>query len=290
MAPVRHDISRTSSIASMSSDDIPNIDVEGLCGSAKRTRKRFTNLQLMMLEQLFHRTSHPTRDEREALAAEVGMESKSVTIWFQNRRQTERRATLHNATSSANAARVPVPTSSVPFPIQTPSTTRRRVSSIPSSSSSYFAPETPFNRRPSLDHVASRSELRTAPPRTPSRRHDPSKSLWDNMPSSPLAPPSPPAREYVEFGKNKRTRTLEWACAAARLADKEKGRAKMSKVEDGDETEEEDPQEAITPMGSLTGIDPSWEKKKESQNQDATVNDDVMTAALVLCGLGRRPT
>lgn len=64
----------------------------------------------------------------------------------------------------------------------------------------------------------------------------------------------------------------------------------MSKVEDGDETEEEDPQEAITPMGSLTGIDPLWEKKKESQNQDATVNDDVMTAALVLCGLGRRST
>lgn len=44
------------------------------------------------------------------------------------------------------------------------------------------------------------------------------------MPSSPLAPPSPPPREYVEFGKKKSsTKTLEWACAAARLVNKEGG-------------------------------------------------------------------
>lgn len=76
---------------------------------------------------------------------------------------------------------------------------------------------------PSLDRVASRSELRVAAPRTPSRRHNPSGAIWENMPSSPLAPPvSPPPREFIDFGKNTRTmRTLEWACAAARVAEKD---------------------------------------------------------------------
>lgn len=55
-------LSRTSSVASISSDD-----------AARRTRKRFTSVQLMMLEQLFHQTSHPTREEREAVAQAAGM-------------------------------------------------------------------------------------------------------------------------------------------------------------------------------------------------------------------------
>lgn len=94
-----------------------------------------------------------------------------------------------------------------------------------SSSSSAFAPAAP---RPSLDRVASRSELRAAAPRTPSRRPaapapDGGPPIWDAMLSSPLAPPiSPPAREFIDFGNNAKTRrTLEWACAAARVADKD---------------------------------------------------------------------
>lgn len=86
------------------------------------------------------------------------------------------------------------------------------------------------NSCPSLDRVASRSELRVAPPRTPSRRHNPSGAIWENMPSSPLAPPvSPPSREFIDFGKNTRTRrTLEWACAAARVAEKDGHSSEMN--------------------------------------------------------------
>ncbi|KAF8664616.1 hypothetical protein AX16_000715 [Volvariella volvacea WC 439] len=40
---------------------------------SRRTRKRFTNAQLTMLESLFHRNSHPSREEREAVAAAGGM-------------------------------------------------------------------------------------------------------------------------------------------------------------------------------------------------------------------------
>jgi hypothetical protein len=56
-------LSRTSSTASISSAD----------DTARRTRKRFSTVQLMMLEQLFRQTSHPTREEREALANTAGM-------------------------------------------------------------------------------------------------------------------------------------------------------------------------------------------------------------------------
>lgn len=87
--------------------------------------------------------------------------------------------------------------------------------------------------RPTLDRVASRTELRSSAlnPRTPSRRHNPSLPAWENMPSSPLASPpySPPSRDLTELNKNakiRRTLTLEWACEAARIEHKEKDRGR----------------------------------------------------------------
>jgi len=56
-------LSRTSSTASISSTD----------DAARCTRKRLSTVQLMLLEQLFHRASHPTREEREAFANATGM-------------------------------------------------------------------------------------------------------------------------------------------------------------------------------------------------------------------------
>ena len=40
---------------------------------SRRTRKRFTKQQLVMLEDLFHRNSHPSREEREAVAKAGGV-------------------------------------------------------------------------------------------------------------------------------------------------------------------------------------------------------------------------
>ena len=113
----------------------------------RRTRKRFSSAQLMMLEHLFHQTSHPTREQREFLAREANMcvhftriscvsvshsrvricisrrvlasvtdrhvtffglliitfqsELRSVTVWFQNKRQTERKVALQSAAGGA---------------------------------------------------------------------------------------------------------------------------------------------------------------------------------------------
>ncbi|RXW24576.1 hypothetical protein EST38_g1309 [Candolleomyces aberdarensis] len=67
-------LSRTSSAASFSSsDDI----TPSAINASRRTRKRFTNVQLTMLETLFHRNSHPSREEREAVAKAGDISSSS---------------------------------------------------------------------------------------------------------------------------------------------------------------------------------------------------------------------
>ncbi|KAG9308966.1 homeobox-domain-containing protein [Chiua virens] len=338
-------LSRTSSAASISSDD-----------TARRTRKRFSSVQLMMLEQLFHQTSHPTREERDAVAQAAGMyvyyfsisldatdartrEMKSVTIWFQNKRQTERKVALHHATNQPpdghRGVPFPLPSSSSPLlAYASPPThairphTRTLSASLSTSSLHIHTPRrkiTPPRPRPSLDRIATRSESRLPPPRTPTKPHNPRASLWDNMPSSPLAPPaSPPSRDLVEFMGS--TRTLEWACAAARLADKEGRRPcdlghahadgrHPNHEREGDETEEDD-HEAVTPEGSLGALGAArWQGGKGvtrtrprlpppefAPTSASTVmgtwtpkgdkgglqDDDMMRAALALCGLGRR--
>lgn len=304
-------LSRTSSTASAatntSSDDLYATFIsESTDATSRRTRKRFTNAQLMMLEQLFHQNSHPSREQRELVAKSANMyvaralpsnasrltrffffffrEVKSVTIWFQNKRQTERRTTLANGrtppTVMINNSRGDY--QRVPSPIHSPSM---------ASTSSASTTSTSASRRPSLDCVASRSELRAPAPRTPSRRHNPHAPLWENMPSSPLGPQfSPPARDFVEFGQDQRTRTLEWACARRRLAGKADRRARVPGLASDDEdTTDVEPDEAVTPPSTWGDGDARWPGKEQRKREGATKaverDDDTMKAALALCGL-----
>lgn len=61
-----------------------------------KSRKRVTPHQLKHLERVFASETHPSRGSREELARELGMELKSVTIWFQNKRQSIKRTILSN--------------------------------------------------------------------------------------------------------------------------------------------------------------------------------------------------
>ncbi|GAW04051.1 homeodomain transcription factor [Lentinula edodes] len=153
----------------------------------------------MMLENLFHHNSHPSRQERETVARAGSMEIKSVTVWFQNKRQMERKGSTPN--SSVRCPRHSSP-SSAPY-------------------SFVLTTGQTLTARPSLDRIASRSELPQSTPRTPTRQRDPARPIWEAMPSSPPFPmTSPSGKDYVEFGKLTQTRTLEWACARRRLAAK----------------------------------------------------------------------
>ena len=334
MAPVSASASlfRSASSSSLASSSDDPFLFETPNPTTKRTRKRFTGSQLTMLEQLFHHATHPSRDEREALARELNLydclffllfsphsgfrsfvpsphrEPKVVTIWFQNRRQNERKANLAPSTSASE------PSSSSPAVRRSPRRKPSHTSTSTSNSRSHSHSSSPYahppnkslSRRPTLETMALRSELRTAPPRTPLKRPDPSKSPWDNMPSSPLAPPpSPPEREFVQFamGRHRQARSLEWACAAARLVGKGKDRGPGDangnyNDNDDDETDEEDLHEAITPIGSLTGDGGRgvfWDARTRRTSAKATnmentkdPESELMDAALLLCGLGRK--
>jgi hypothetical protein len=86
-------LSRTSSTTSIDSSD----DAGGSTASAshsRRTRKRFSNVQLTMLEQLFHQNSHPSREEREKVAQLGGMFVHSIEI-LSSFHRASRKADLH---------------------------------------------------------------------------------------------------------------------------------------------------------------------------------------------------
>ena len=99
------------------------------------------------------------------------------------------------------------------------------------------------------------------------------------------------------------TRSLEWACAAARLVGKRSGSAAPrcdGANYDDDETDEEEVHEAVTPKASLvrdgdTGSDVFWDPRdvpaKTVMNNNEKPKDpenELMDAALLLCGLGRK--
>ena len=74
MAPIRAGLPRSESSSSLaSSSDEHVFSASNTTASSKRTRKRFTGSQLAMLEQLFHRASHPSREQRESLARELDL-------------------------------------------------------------------------------------------------------------------------------------------------------------------------------------------------------------------------
>jgi hypothetical protein len=58
-------------LAASACSDVDDLDPEPAARTAPR--KRFSDRQVSMLEDLYHRTSHPSRVAREALAAELEM-------------------------------------------------------------------------------------------------------------------------------------------------------------------------------------------------------------------------
>jgi hypothetical protein len=97
------------------------------------------------------------------------------------------------------------------------------------------------------------------------------------------------------MGMRKHTRSLEWACAAARLVGKDSAPRRDDADEDDDETDEEEAHEALTPKASLIGDaspDVFWASRSAAAKADSNKNprdpeNELMDAALLLCGLGR---
>ncbi|WRT69722.1 uncharacterized protein IL334_006712 [Kwoniella shivajii] len=89
----------------------------------KAPRKRADDSQLTILNEVFDRTAYPSTDERDSLARRLGMTSRSVQIWFQNRRRAvkvDSQSAIQRAEAAAETQimiRGPVPIISKPYPI-----------------------------------------------------------------------------------------------------------------------------------------------------------------------------
>ncbi|KAI0079620.1 hypothetical protein K474DRAFT_1705526 [Panus rudis PR-1116 ss-1] len=70
----------------------------------KKSRHRMTNVQLQQLEALYQKSTHPSREEKQALGNGHGMTARTVTVWFQNRRQLAKKAQVEAATSERQSA------------------------------------------------------------------------------------------------------------------------------------------------------------------------------------------
>ncbi|KAF9270765.1 homeobox-domain-containing protein [Marasmius fiardii PR-910] len=77
----------------------------------KKPRHRHSPAQLAALNELFDRNEHPSLDLRVSLAERLGMETKTVNAWFQNKRASSKKRTvaravpdsdLHPSTALAN--------------------------------------------------------------------------------------------------------------------------------------------------------------------------------------------
>jgi hypothetical protein len=78
MAPISANLFRSESSSSLGSSSDERLFNVPNPTTTKRSRKRFTGTQLTMLEHLFHRTSHPSREERESLARELDLYVRST--------------------------------------------------------------------------------------------------------------------------------------------------------------------------------------------------------------------
>ncbi|KAF9245799.1 hypothetical protein BU15DRAFT_40532 [Melanogaster broomeanus] len=246
MTPLERTVS-SSSTASTTSLSYPNAP-EHLAGSSVSyvpyVRRRNTPVQLEALQQSFEITPHPTREQRQALANQLGMELKSVTNWFQNRRQTTRRKSLswneNKFTKTRHSLRRHGPKDSLK-----PGRNRSAVS---------------------LDCIAALSERTPLTPRKSNVKEETTHSppeLWKHMLSSPTVPQSSPGLEEARMAilpsRAKTFRSLEWACLKARrekwvddVADELPTLPALERSGDTDDagTETED-EEVITPESSV---------------------------------------
>lgn len=138
------------------------------------------------------------------------------------------------------------------------------------------------------------------------------------MPSSPVqsdaSPPASPRARFdsMDFLVGQSKKTLEWACAAARLAertpqepaDRRHASADFSGSDAGSATEsasDDGPHDAVTPASSQSSMEwvsmpvqpgamQRWGHQKVSEGMEdlRLEEEDVMHAAWALCGLSRR--
>ncbi|OJA19577.1 putative protein 13 [Rhizopogon vesiculosus] len=83
---VKENLSSTPSLnASQPSPEVRSKDL------SSRKRNRMSSAQLARLESLFQKETHPSKEKKRELADEIGVSYRTLTVWFQNKRQVVKR-------------------------------------------------------------------------------------------------------------------------------------------------------------------------------------------------------
>ncbi|KAG2138701.1 uncharacterized protein EDB93DRAFT_713678 [Suillus bovinus] len=82
--------------------------------SAKKPRHRHSPNQLAALNELYEKNEHPSLDDRTELAEKLGMETKTVNAWFQNKRASTKKRNKPTTSASTDAPPPKTPSSTLP--------------------------------------------------------------------------------------------------------------------------------------------------------------------------------
>ncbi|KAI0095083.1 homeobox domain-containing protein [Irpex rosettiformis] len=202
----------------------------------KKPRHRMTDKQLERLEALYQEDTHPTRERKQALGDDVGMDTRTVTVWFQNRRQlAKKQSSIVNSTQPMS---------------------RQPLSAVPQHANKH-------SRQSSVSSFSQLSFSDRVTPQPYSVSRQVKRELWEYLPSTPpslptsaatSAMPSPLSKKfkrslevYPELDKEnanrKRKPVLEWACA--RMVKRQRLQPTENIDDCGDETEDEDLEDTL---------------------------------------------
>ncbi|KAG2156629.1 uncharacterized protein EDB93DRAFT_1310751 [Suillus bovinus] len=191
------------------SQPLPEVQIDSL-----RKRHRMSPTQLMHLESLYQKDTHPSRHRKNQLAEELGVDLKTVTIWFQNKRQFAKRSQPSAPGCSPLQIRNAVSQTQDHQPVILPSVCSEKSRTTPFPQEQ----ESDVNGLPKILPQALH-EKDQARPTVASKTS--TQELWQHLPSSPTAPSLDPdrgsevlsaTRDEQDARHSKRGLTLEWAC------------------------------------------------------------------------------
>ena len=174
---------------------------------------------------------------------------KFVTVWFQNRRQSDKRKAW---TKKDRAKKKENSCQQIDAGLLKPTISLDRIASR------MERVQRPLHQNKPRAVLSPQKPRNVEEPQTPSRSKP--NTLWAHMPSSPPEAPSSPSAELVNVPcLVKSGRSLEWACAKARLGSKHRLRDKTRPVK----------RHAPTPCKLLARPEQELEIDTDDEDQDA---------------------
>ncbi|KAM6498623.1 homeodomain transcription factor [Amanita muscaria] len=158
--------------------------------SQKKPRHRHTPAQLAALNELFEKSEHPALEQRISLAERLGMETKTVNAWFQNKRASSKKRSRnhkYNDIHSTCTPSAPSSTSRLPNLTENDDYHDDEISSV-DMNQTHLVPDLALPYHRSANHSGNGdapqfiSEAESLPRRTRTHSTDELKRMYGNDP------------------------------------------------------------------------------------------------------------